>query len=378
MVDSVNTSQEQLRKVFFAADDAILSVDLQGKLTLWGGGCEKLFGYPEEEILEQPFERLLAPGFSQEILKETEGAARDEGRWEGELRYRSSDNRVFEGWCVATNLMDEGGRIAGYLHVIRDLTDRKHLELQLIQSEKMASVGELAAGVAHEINNPLSGILSNAEFLQEEIPEEEHERHEEIDEIVSNSERIRVIVRDLLSFSRQKDAEEFSLIQIGAVLEASLNLTGHQMELDNIRIQKDIPEDLPPAYGNTNKIEQVFINILSNARYALNQKYPEGHEEKILDIRASVVKREDKAHVRTEVTDRGIGIPSELIERVVHPFYTTKEQGKGTGLGMSISFNIIQDHQGALEYESAEGKYTRVIVDLPVMEVEDEDGEYIG
>jgi PAS domain S-box-containing protein len=378
MVTSVNESQEQLRKVFFAAEDAILPMDTEEKLTLWGGGCQKLFGYTGEEVIGHPFSRLLAQGVSPDVIPEMQRAAGEEGRWEGELKFRSKDGRVFDGWCVATNLKDEDERLTGYLIVLRDVTDRKQLELQLIQSEKMASVGELAAGVAHEINNPLSGILSNAEFLQEEISEGEHERHEEINEIIRNSERIRVIVRDLLSFSRQKDSDELTPLQINDVIQASLNLTGHQMELDNIRIVTNIQKDLPSLYGSTNKIEQVFINILSNARYALNKKYPEPHEDKVLEIKTSVAAHDGRDYLRTEFIDHGIGIPADLLDRVIHPFFTTKEQGKGTGLGMSISYSIIRDHGGNLVCESEEGEYTRVVVDLPVMEAEEGDGGYIG
>jgi signal transduction histidine kinase len=240
------------------------------------------------------------------------------------------------------------------------------MEFQLLQSEKMASVGELAAGVAHEINNPLAGIMTNAEFLQEEISDAEKERHEEVGEIIKNSQRIVRIVRDLLSFSRQKGANAFGAMRIPEILDATLNLTGHQMELDNISIQKDIPDNLPPAYGSDNKIEQVFINVLSNARYALNEKYPGNHVDKLLIIRASLVSRDGQKYVRTVFEDHGTGIPKRLVDRVVNPFFTTKEQGKGTGLGMSISYNIVRDHQGFLELQSSEGKYTRVIVDLPL------------
>jgi len=366
MVDSVNKSQEQLRKVFFAADDAILSTDLEGRLALWGGGCERLFGYPQEEALGKSIQTLLAPGVSPDVIREMERVAGGMGRWEGEIQFSSKEGRVFHGWCVATNLRDEEGKLIGYLNVVRDVTEKKQMELQLIQSEKMASVGELAAGVAHEINNPLSGVLSNAEFLQEEIPEAEAERHEEIREIIKNSERIRVIVRDLLSFSRQKDAETFAPVSVPAVIQASLNLTGHQMELDNIRILREIPEGLPLVDASANKIEQVYINILSNARHALNQKYPGSHQDKILEIRASVVRRDGRPLLRTEFTDHGTGIPKPLLERVIHPFFTTKEQGKGTGLGMSISYNIVRDHGGTLEFDSEDGRYTRVTVELPV------------
>lgn len=373
MVDAVHRSQERLTKVFLAADDAILSTDTEDRVQLWGGGSERLFGYSVQEAPGIDLKQLLAQDVHPGSLREIKLEAASRGRCESELRFRSKDGRTFDGWCVSTHLKDDRGSITGYLHVIRDVTEKKMMELQMIQSEKMASMGELAAGVAHEINNPLTGIMTNAEFLQEEIPLEETERHEEIRQIIMNSQRIRIIVRDLLNFARQKDAELMAPVNIASVLAASLNLTGHQMELDNIIVNKEVPEDLPPVWGSANRIEQVFINILSNARHALNEKFKGSHPDKRLEIRAEVVRQDGRPMLRTEFKDYGIGIPGNLLEKVFSPFFTTKEQGKGTGLGMSISHHIVQEHGGFLKLESKEGEYTKVMVDLPI-NTEGEDG----
>jgi signal transduction histidine kinase len=274
-----------------------------------------------------------------------------------------------------TTLTEETGEIIGYLSVVRDMTEKKQMEMQLIQADKMASLGELAAGVAHEINNPLSGILSNAEFLQEEIPDESEEQQEEIREIVENSQRIKTIVQDLLNFSRQRDSKTYTTLDISSVITSSLNLTEHQIQLDRIKIVKEIGDALPPVRGSFNQIEQVFINLLGNARYALNQKYPSPHEDKTLLIRTDQVEENGRKYVRVEFHDKGIGIPEENLEKIFNPFYTSKEQGQGTGLGLSISFNIIQEHKGTIRFESKEGEYTKVTVDLPVYEGDIEDGE---
>jgi signal transduction histidine kinase len=229
--------------------------------------------------------------------------------------------------------------------------------------------------VAHEINNPLTGIISNAEFLQEEIPADSEEQQEEIQEIVENGQRIKTIVQDLLNFSRQRDSKTYTILDISSVITSSLNLTEHQIQLNRIKVVKEIGDKLPPVRGSFNQIEQVFINLLSNARYALNKKYPDSHEDKTLLIRTDQVEGDGQRYVRVEFLDRGIGMPEENVDKIFNPFFTTKEQGQGTGLGLSISYNIIQEHKGSIHAESKEGEYTKVTVDLPVYEGEIEDGE---
>jgi signal transduction histidine kinase len=172
-----------------------------------------------------------------------------------------------------------------------------------------------------------------------------------------------------------RDSKTYTTLDISSVITSSLNLTEHQIQLDRIKIVKEIGDALPPVRGSFNQIEQVFINLLGNARHALNQKYPSLHEDKTLLIRTDQVEENGRKYVRVEFHDRGIGIPEENLEKIFNPFYTSKEQGQGTGLGLSISFNIIQEHKGSIRFESNEGEYTKVTVDLPIDEGDIEDGE---
>jgi PAS domain S-box-containing protein len=375
MLASLKKSEEHLRKVFLAADDAIMTTDQEGRITLWSESSERMFGYGKDHIVGEDLSTLHSPKMKPDLIKQMQESAMKRGRWQGEIVYRNSKGHSFDGWCVMTTLTEETGEIIGYLSVVRDTTEKKQMEMQLIQADKMASLGELAAGVAHEINNPLSGVISNAEFLQEEIPSDNEEQHEEIREIVENSQRIKTIVQDLLNFSRQKDSKTYAALDISEVITSSLNLTEHQIELDRIKIIKELGESLPPVRGSFNQIEQVFINLLSNARYALNQKYPDSHEDKTLLVRTDQVEQNGRRYVRIEFLDRGTGIPEENVDKILNPFFTTKEQGQGTGLGLSISYNIIQEHLGTMQFESKEGEYTKVIIDLPVYEGDMEDGE---
>jgi len=375
MLSSLKKSEEHLRKVFYAADDAIMTMDREGRITLWSESSERMFGYGKDQIVGKDLSTLHSPKVKPDLIRQMQESAMKKGRWQGEIVYCNSKGHSLDGWCVMTTLTEETGEIIGYLSVVRDMTEKKQMEMQLIQADKMASLGELAAGVAHEINNPLTGILSNAEFLQEEIPDDSEEQQEEIREIIENSQRIKTIVQDLLNFSRQRDSKTYTTLDISSVITSSLNLTEHQIQLDRIKIVKEIGDALPPVRGSFNQIEQVFINLLGNARYALNQKYPSPHEDKILLIRTDQVEENGRKYVRVEFHDRGIGIPEENLEKIFNPFYTSKEQGQGTGLGLSISFNIIQEHKGTIRFESKEGEYTKVTVDLPIDEGDIEDGE---
>jgi len=184
MLSSMKKSEEHLRKVFYAADDAIMTTDREGRVTLWSESSERMFGYGKDQIVGKDLRTLHSPKMKPDLIKHMQESAMKKGRWQGEIVYSNSKGHSFDGWCVMTTLTEETGEIIGYLSVVRDMTEKKQMEMQLIQADKMASLGELAAGVAHEINNPLSGIISNAEFLQEEIPAESEEQQEEIREIV--------------------------------------------------------------------------------------------------------------------------------------------------------------------------------------------------
>ncbi len=370
MVTSLEKSEEHLRKVFAAADDAIMTTDRGGKITLWSESSEKMFGYSKDDIVGEPIESLFASDVDSTLLAYLREDSDVEGRWEGEVPYRRKNGSSFDGWCVTTGLRDENAQRLGHLSIVRDVTEKKQMQMQLIQADKMASLGELAAGVAHEINNPLAGILSNAEFLGEEISADDHERQEEVQEIVRNSQRIKSIVQDLLNFSRQKGSQEVSVFSLNDVIESSLNLTGHQIELDHIKIIRELDETTLPIRASYNQIEQVLINLLTNARHALNEKYPERDENKTMTLRSTGVNIGGKGFARFELTDRGIGIPENDLDRICMPFFTSKAPGKGTGLGLSISYNIIQQHGGHMRFESRVGEYTKAIVELPICEEE--------
>ncbi len=248
--------------------------------------------------------------------------------------------------------------------VLRDITDKKHLQAEAIRVGHLASLGELAAGVAHEINNPITGIISIAEILTDKFHELGGDKTIP-KRIITEGERIGKIVKNLLSFARDKK-EGYSPAHVRDILKAALELVEKQIAKDGIALSVNIPSDIPRIDARSQEIQQVFLNIISNAQYALQKKYPKPHENKTLTINGEKVKIEKKDYVRLTFYDRGLGISKDFIDRVANPFFSTKPQGEGTGLGLSISHGIIKNHGGNLWFESQKGDYTKVIADLPV------------
>jgi nitrogen-specific signal transduction histidine kinase len=244
------------------------------------------------------------------------------------------------------------------------VTERVKLEEMMIHNEKMHSVGILAAGVAHEINNPATGIINLSQIIMNDSPENSGE-YDIAQRIEQEGERIARIVSSLLSFSSKAPQKKIS-VNIHEILEGTLALTEMQLRNEGIKLSNEIPEDLPLVRVDPQQIQQVFLNIISNSQFALNNKFSGRHEEKVIQIQGSVIKTEAGPYLRTIFTDHGTGIPNALLHKVTDPFFTTKPPGVGTGLGLSISSNIIKNHQGGVKIESRENEYTRVIIDLPL------------
>jgi PAS domain S-box-containing protein len=244
----------------------------------------------------------------------------------------------------------------------KDITEKKALQVEAVRAAHMQSLGELAAGVAHEINNPIMGIINCAQLIADR-KQSEGEAKDLSQRIIKEGERVAKIVKNLLAFARS-DREEKGLVAVASILDDTVGLIRNQMQKQGIELKTGFEKELPDVFVNRYKIQQVFLNIIHNAIYALNEKYPGTDPDKVLDIRGSIVKSEGATFVRTEFTDHGTGIPAQNLERVCDPFFTTKHND-GTGLGLSICHKIVREHDGSLRIESENGRYTRVMVDLP-------------
>ena len=282
-----------------------------------------------------------------------------------------SDRRHYEQSYVP--FADVDGQTKALI-LLRDVTEEKMYRAETMRAGQLASIGELAAGVAHEINNPINGIINYAQVLLDDSSQVSLEgeanhpvQREMLDRIIKEGERIAYIVRNLLFFARQRE-EEAEVVAIEAIIHDSLSLIKHQLQKDGVIIHTDIPEDLPSIKVHPQQLQQVFLNLLSNARYALNQRYPGRDPGKKVEIRCRAVQGQGHTLLRTEITDYGAGIPPELLTQIFEPFFSSKKPGEGTGLGLSISAGLVRDFQGELRVESELGAHTTMTVDLPAYE----------
>ena len=273
----------------------------------------------------------------------------------------AADGRSYE---ISSSLFTDKDGNTKAIELAKDVTQKKALEAEAIRAGHLASIGELAAGVAHEVNNPTHAIINLAQILLNEFDQKSQE-YDVASRISKEGDRIADIVGSLLSFARDDRKEEKRSINLYKIMSDTLALTKAQIRKDGIDIKMDISPSLPEIIAHSQQIQQVFLNIITNARYALNQRYSGAYEDKILEILGEELTINTRSYIRTTFLDRGIGIPANEIENVVNPFYSRKPNGIGTGLGLSISHGIIGDHGGKLSIESVEGEFTKVTIDLP-------------
>ena len=271
----------------------------------------------------------------------------------------TTDGRIWN--SRAFPLKDDSGSVSNVIVVSADITERMMLQAEVMRADHLASVGKLAAGVAHEINNPINGIINYAQILANKSPLGSKE-HDIARRIIREGDRIAGIVRSLLSFARDRKGEK-APVQAYEALADSLALTEAQMRKDGINVKVCVPPDLPEVVAKQQQIQQVFLNIIDNARYALNRKFEGKHKDKVFVISGEKALVGGAVQVRIIFYDRGIGMPPDILDKVINPFFSTKPSG--TGLGLSISHGIIADHGGRLFIESTEGEFARITVSLP-------------
>jgi signal transduction histidine kinase len=233
-------------------------------------------------------------------------------------------------------------------------TEEKHIAEVLLQTEKLAAIGELVAGVAHELNNPLTGISTFAQLLLEEKLGEE--QLDAVRNIKRESDRAVSVIRDLLVFSRKSDPR-YGQVDLRSLIEQTLRLRSYTLQSAGISVEKDLDPNLPPVLGDDRKLQQVLMNVIVNAEYAMHRT----------DIRRLAVRaRGDSTHVAVEIADTGIGMSPDIAKHVFEPFFTTKPVGVGTGLGLSVSYGIVKAHGGSIEVSSTAGLGTTFRIALPL------------
>ncbi len=326
----------------------VLAVDLDGIVEAWNTRMEQLFGVPRQDAVGQKLSALVPPDLALEIA-----ARQGEQQVSGIHKHRfDRDGRTVTLNVSITPLVSKSGEWIGRLLLFDDVTQRERMEEQMTQTEKLTSLGLLAAGVAHEVNTPLAVISNYIQMLAKQMPDVDP-RQGIIDKIVKQTYRASEIVNNLLSFSRTS-AAEFAEVDLNRVVEETLSLVAHPLRTGQIHVVKHLDERLPAVRGSSNKLQQVFLNLFLNARDAM----PGGG---MLQIRTAA----HNGSVQIEIADTGAGISRENIHRIFDPFFTTKSNGRGTGLGLSVSYGIVKEHGGKVDVRSTPGRGTSFHLEFP-------------
>ena len=328
----------------------VLAVDLKGMVEAWNSRMEQVFGVPRDAAVGQPLGSLLPAELASEIASRD-----DQEQITGIYKHRlqSQGNSLILNVSI-TPLVGKSGERIGRLLLFDDVTQRERMEEQMSQTEKLTSLGLLAAGVAHEVNTPLAVISNYIQMLAKQMPEGDP-RHSIIEKIVKQTFRASEIVNNLLNFSRT-GAGELADVDLNRVVEETLSLVAHPLKTSQIRVVKQLTDGLPPVRGSANKLQQVFLNLFLNARDAM----PTGG---MLEVRTAA----HNGSVEIEVVDTGNGIPREHIHKIFDPFFTTKATGRGTGLGLSVTYGIIKEHAGRIDVRSTPGRGTSFHVEFPAV-----------
>lgn len=253
------------------------------------------------------------------------------------------------------------------LLIARKLTQDEVRQVESIRTAQLAAIGELAAGVAHEVNNPINGIINFAQLLYDDC-QEESEQAMILKRIIQEGERIATITYNLLSFARENENDQI-LVDLNEVVSDSISLVEHQLKNDCIQIETDLALPSTLIIGNHLQLMQVVLNMISNSRFALNERYRDPSPDKLIHFSTSSVDIDGKKYCRLVVRDHGTGIPQGILAKLFDPFFTSKQAGKGTGLGLSISYGIVKNHNGTLRVDSILNKFTEMIIEIPASEM---------
>ncbi|MHC4516165.1 MAG: PAS domain S-box protein [Planctomycetota bacterium] len=367
VMQDLRERQAQFQSLVSAVIDPIVATDVEGKVLACNPAVDKVFGWKPEELLGRNVGVLMGKPYSDEHSSYIQRYLdTGEQRAIGNVRKVVARRKNGRGFAAEISISEvkEGGSMR-FVGVVRDISEREEIMAKLAQSERLAAIGELAAGVAHEINNPVNTIINCAQLLTDGDTDSEL-----YDDILHEGNRIATIVRGLLDFAREKD-EDFHPVNLSAVARQAVSLVQRRFEKTGIDIIVKAADDLPPVPGRFQQLEQVVLNLLLNARDALFDHEVEGG--KTIQIGVSERRAEDGSLcVCLAVRDNGPGIPEEHRDKVFQPFFTTKREAGGTGLGLSTSLGIVESHGGSMKVDSRTGRYTEVWVSLPQAPANDE------
>lgn len=342
------------QKILNATQSMILVLDTAGLISYANRRCYEA-GYKQDEIIGRRLVDLVDSGQRQEFESALETTAHGQQVENLELRAKRSDGTLGHFSISLSPMRDEQDAVNSVVVVMTDITDAALMQAKLAHSERMATIGRLVAGVAHEVNNPLAAILGFTDLLLEN-PQVPDNAREDLQIILQETQRTKDIVQDLLSFARQRPVKR-ELAHINAVLRQTTKLRSYDFVSHGVEVVEDYDEDLPAVMGDAQQLQQVFLNLLNNAYDAAEES---GRRGKIY-----LQTRHHKGWVEVTIRDNGTGITD--VERIFDPFYTTKQTGKGTGLGLSICYGIVRAHGGEIQcWNNAGGEGSTFSIRVPV------------
>jgi two-component system, NtrC family, sensor kinase len=337
--------------------DAIVCVRKGGEIIIFNSAAEKLLNYRKSEVIgRMNISKVYPPGVAMQIMKDLRSP--DYGGQgfvqKREVNLLDRDGNPIPVYISAAIIYEEG-REAGSMGVFTDLRDRKELEKQLLRSEKLSSLGKLSAGIAHEINQPLTGVLTFAHLLKKKFQKDDETRRD-LEIIIRETTRIKGIVQGILDFSRETPMHMHPK-KVSDVIERTLQIIVRQQRFVGVELNKEYDPSLPEVVMDENLMEQVFMNIILNAVDAMSGKG-------VLTIRTH------KAGKWVEIgfEDTGAGIPEEIVDKIFDPFFTTKDSSEGTGmgLGLAVSYGIVKNHRGDIQVSGRPGRGSIFTVRLPL------------
>jgi PAS domain S-box-containing protein len=365
MERQLKEAHDFLNKLVMSSPNAIIATDMKGDIIIWNKAAEEILGYEAGEVIGKMNIRQIYPeGVAKEIMKmmrapQYGGAGR---LMSYPILYVRRDGKSIEGNLSAAVIYDSRGQEMATVGIFIDLKDRLEMEEklrntqeQLLQSEKLAAMGRLTSQIAHELNNPLYGIMNTLELLKTEVSPQS-KRRKILEMALSETVRLTDLLRKMLSFSKP-DEEAKHRVDVNVVLEEILILVRKQLQENSIKIYTSFEKDLPEVYASRNQLRQVFLNMVSNARDAMP-------ERGTLTIKTMSTRHD----VRIEIADTGAGIREEHLDKIFEAFFTTKEGTKGVGLGLSVCYGFIKEHGGDIKVSSRRGKGSAFNIILPRQE----------
>jgi two-component system NtrC family sensor kinase len=357
-------ARAQLAAMVESSDDAIIGKTLDGRITSWNAGAERLYGYPRAEVIGQSIALLIPPDRSDELPTILARLQRGERIEHFETVRMRKDGTHLEVSLTVSPIIDAAGHVVGASAIARDITARRQAEAQvqrqreaLFQSEKLATMGQLLAGVAHELNNPLSVVMGQAALLQHAMRDKQ--QAEQAAKIVQAAERCARIVHNFLALARQQPPERQS-VHLNQVVREVVELFAYSLRVDSVDVHFELAPDLPVVGGDRHQLHQVMVNLVTNAQQAMREVAGPRHLTLATGVDA------EGRQIWLEVRDTGPGVAAAAQEHIFKPFVTTKPPGMGTGLGLSLCQEIVEEHGGTIRLGQADPQGAVFRVTLPV------------